>query len=195
VSPHDVFSGLNLIAGIGWALLVLFPRKRWVDAVAGKAIPALLAVVYAAIVAAQWRGSEGGFSSLTEVATLFANPWILLAGWIHYLAFDLFVGCWEVRDAAERDTPSSRRSLPGPDLPLRTGRMAPVPGRAVYSPSRHSSVGGGVLLTEGRRVRVSRSPRSPTPVCASGTASAIKLPSHEPGNSSTRLDTNVDAVG
>jgi hypothetical protein len=103
MSPHDVFSGLNLIAGIGWALLVLFPRKRWVvDAVAGKAIPALLAVVYAAIVAAEWRGSEGGFSSLTEVATLFANPWILLAGWIHYLAFDLFVGCWEVRDAAER---------------------------------------------------------------------------------------------
>jgi hypothetical protein len=22
-----------------------------------------------------------------------------LAGWIHYLAFDLFVGAWEVRDA------------------------------------------------------------------------------------------------
>ena len=106
MSPRDVFSGLNLIAGIGWALLVLFPRKRWVvDAVAGKAIPALLAVVYAAIVAAQWRGSEGGFSSLTEVATLFANPWILLAGWIHYLAFDLLVGCWEVRDAAERGIP------------------------------------------------------------------------------------------
>ena len=97
---------MNLIAGIGWALLVLFPRRRWVvDVVAGKAIPALLAVVYVAIVAAQWRGSEGGFSSLSEVAALFGNPWILLAGWLHYLAFDLFVGCWEVRDAAERGIP------------------------------------------------------------------------------------------
>ena len=106
MSPDEVFSALNSIAGIGWALLVLFPRKRWaVDGIAGKAIPALLAVFYAAIVAVQWGGSKGGFSSLSEVATLFGNPWILLAGWVHYLAFDLFVGCWEVRDSRERGMP------------------------------------------------------------------------------------------
>ena len=28
-----------------------------------------------------------------------AQPWLLLAGWLHYLAFDLFVGAWEVRTA------------------------------------------------------------------------------------------------
>jgi hypothetical protein len=106
MSPEDVFSALSSIAGIGWALLVLLPRKRWVvDGVAGKAIPALLAAFYAAIVALQWGGSEGGFSSLSDVAELFGNPWILLAGWIHYLAFDLFVGCWEVRDSRERGIP------------------------------------------------------------------------------------------
>ena len=33
------------------------------------------------------------------------TPWLLLAGWIHYLAFDLFVGSWEVRDAQERGIP------------------------------------------------------------------------------------------
>ena len=27
-------------------------------------------------------------------------PYALLAGWIHYLAFDLFTGAWEARDAA-----------------------------------------------------------------------------------------------
>ena len=85
---------------------MLLPRKRWgVEGVVGKAIPALLAAFYAAIVALQWGSSEGGFSSLSEVAELFGNPWILLAGWIHYLAFDLFVGCWEVRDARERGYP------------------------------------------------------------------------------------------
>ena len=106
MSPHDVFSGANLVATGGWALLVLLPgKRRLVDAVAGRAIPALLAAAYAAIVAVQWGGSEGGFSSLTEVAALFANPWILLAGWIHYLAFDLFVGAWEARDARERGIP------------------------------------------------------------------------------------------
>jgi hypothetical protein len=106
LSPDQVFSALSSIAGIGWALLVLFPRKRWVvDGVAGKAIPAFLAAFYAAIVAVQWGGSEGGFSSLPEVAELFGNRWILLAGWIHYLAFDLFVGCWEVRDSRARGIP------------------------------------------------------------------------------------------
>ena len=43
--------------------------------------------------------SEGGFSTLAAVRTLFDNPWTLLAGWAHYLAFDLFIGGWQVRDA------------------------------------------------------------------------------------------------
>lgn len=30
---------------------------------------------------------------------LFEDPYLLLAGWVHYLAFDLFIGSWEVRDA------------------------------------------------------------------------------------------------
>jgi len=37
--------------------------------------------------------------SLQAVTTLFTVPELLLAGWIHFLAFDLFVGAWEVRDA------------------------------------------------------------------------------------------------
>ena len=36
---------------------------------------------------------------------LFRNPWALLAGWTHYLAFDLFIGAWEVRDAQQRGVP------------------------------------------------------------------------------------------
>jgi hypothetical protein len=51
---------------------------------------------------ASFAGAEGGFSSLDEVASLFRNPWLLLAGWIHYLAFDLLIGTWEVRDARSR---------------------------------------------------------------------------------------------
>jgi hypothetical protein len=47
-------------------------------------------------------GSDGGFSSLSSVSRLFENPWALLAGWTHYLAFDLFIGGWEVRDAQRR---------------------------------------------------------------------------------------------
>jgi hypothetical protein len=39
------------------------------------------------------------------VSALFSNPWVLLAGWTHYLAFDLFIGGWEVRDAQRRGIP------------------------------------------------------------------------------------------
>jgi hypothetical protein len=39
------------------------------------------------------------------VARLFENPWMLLAGWTHYLAFDLWIGSWEVRDARAHRIP------------------------------------------------------------------------------------------
>jgi len=36
------------------------------------------------------------------VSRLFSDPWVLLAGWVHYLAFDLVVGARVARDAVER---------------------------------------------------------------------------------------------
>ena len=46
------------------------------------------------------EGAEGGgFGSLEAVSILFQSEWSLLTGWIHYLAFDLFIGAWEVRDS------------------------------------------------------------------------------------------------
>jgi hypothetical protein len=35
----------------------------------------------------------------------FSNDWHLLAGWVHYLAFDLFIGSWQVRDAQKHRVP------------------------------------------------------------------------------------------
>ncbi len=109
MSPHDLFSLLNAIALGTWVLLALFPSRRWVAGVlAGWAVPAFFALVYVGIVAVTLPGSEGGFSSLSGVSALFTNPWILLAGWTHYLAFDLLVGAWEVRDSVERRMPHWR---------------------------------------------------------------------------------------
>jgi len=106
MTPELVFSIANLTALLSWGLLVVLPRRRWVaDTVAGVAVPALLAAVYIALVATNWGSSSGGFSTLANVALLFANPWMLLAGWVHYLCFDLLIGCWEVRDAQARGVP------------------------------------------------------------------------------------------
>ncbi len=60
---------------------------------------------------ANFYEAKGGFGSLAEVALLFSNPHILLAGWIHYLAFDLFIGGWEVRDAQRLESAISLSCL------------------------------------------------------------------------------------
>ncbi len=47
----------------------------------------------------------GGFSSLQAVFSLFTVPGNVMMGWTHYLAFDLFIGSWEVEDSAARGIP------------------------------------------------------------------------------------------
>jgi hypothetical protein len=98
----QIFSVTNLIALVAWVLLGAFPRRRWAELVSGRVVPALLAAVYIAILAVYWGRSPGGFSSLEAVSQLFQSQWLLLAGWIHYLAFDLFVGSWIACDASVR---------------------------------------------------------------------------------------------
>jgi hypothetical protein len=103
MTASQAFDVLNLIALSAWVLLALSPRlPRVALLVAGRVVPVMLAIVYVALIAINWRGSEGGFSSLTAVGILFDNSWILLAGWTHYLAFDLLVGNWEMADAQAR---------------------------------------------------------------------------------------------
>jgi hypothetical protein len=65
----------------------------------------ILAAIYVALVIATPTQGERGFSSLASVRTRFDNDWGVLAGWTHYLAFDLFAGGWEVRDAQRRRIP------------------------------------------------------------------------------------------
>jgi hypothetical protein len=106
MSTYAVFAIINYVAIAGWILLIVLPGRRVVsDVIASVLIPAALGVFYLAVLASAWGSSEGSFSTLAGVSTLFQNPWLLLAGWAHYLAFDLFVGSWEVRDARKRGVP------------------------------------------------------------------------------------------
>ena len=102
----QLFSIAGLVALTGWICLALTPlAPRLIDPLAGFAIPLLLCVGYAALIATSWGTAGGGFGSLDEVATLFQSRPILLAGWVHYLAFDLFVGGWIVRRARRDGLP------------------------------------------------------------------------------------------
>ena len=100
----QLFGLANAFALVGWLLLIAAPRWRWTDRlVLSGAWSIVLAVVYTALVASFLPSAEGSFSSIVGVRSLFANDALLTAGWVHYLAFDLFVGASEVRQA-QRDT-------------------------------------------------------------------------------------------
>jgi hypothetical protein len=107
MSSDRIFSLANSVAMLSWILLIILGRKRWVtNLVTGFAVPLILAVLYTALIVQHWGDpGGGGFGSLSGVAMLFSNQWKLLAGWVHYLAFDLFTGTWEVRDAADKGVP------------------------------------------------------------------------------------------
>jgi len=98
VSADLIFQYATLIAVAGWATLLISPlMPRISDLAATYAMPALISVAYAGLILAFWTSAEGGFGTLDEVAQLFQTRELLLAGWLHYLAFDLFVGAWIVR--------------------------------------------------------------------------------------------------
>jgi len=104
MKAEQIFSIANLIAMVSWILLIIAPR--WIltrKVVLSGAIPLLLSGAYLVLIAAFFGSSEGGFSSLADVMKLFTYEWMVLAGWIHYLAFDLFIGVWEVKDAQAKN--------------------------------------------------------------------------------------------
>lgn len=106
MNPDTIFSLCNMIAVAGWLLLLASPfAPKLADVVGGLIIPGLLAVAYSGLVLAFWFSAEGGYDSLDNVAALFRTRELLLAGWLHYLAFDLFVGAWIVRAARARSMP------------------------------------------------------------------------------------------
>ena len=103
---EQIFSLCSGLAMLGWLGLALAPRLEFTrDTMPSLIIPIILGVTYAYLMFS-FSGSasdDGGFGSLAEVKALFGVDALLLAGWIHYLAFDLFIGAWIVRDAQEED--------------------------------------------------------------------------------------------
>jgi hypothetical protein len=143
------FALAGQLAMVGWlALLVaLFVAKlrTYLWPAAQFAIPAILAAGYILLL---WDGragfERGGFGSIGEVRALFAVDAALAAGWLHYLAFDLFIGSWICRDGVAGGV---HRLLILPCLPL-TFLFGPV-GLLLYFMFR--TVSGGAPQREAVR--------------------------------------------
>lgn len=90
-----------------WLLLLVAPRWRWTRLlVHGPAVVLLLTPIYTYMLFGYASSPENvDMTTLYGVMTAFTAPHIVVAGWIHYLIFDLFIGAWESRDAQRRNIP------------------------------------------------------------------------------------------
>ena len=105
MTPSMLFSIANPLALIGWLILIagiVTKRPLLRDRIAGLYVPLALAVAYTILILIFWWGAEGGFDTLENVQKLFTSPWVALAGWVHYLAYDLFIGALVSRQIMER---------------------------------------------------------------------------------------------
>lgn len=103
-----VFSAVNIVALLGWIILIFLPRKPLPLTAVLYLCVGLLCLIYAvgllSLLTLMVSGGgpdnvRAGFSSIAGVRGLFASDGGMTVGWTHYLAFDLFIGLWIVRDA------------------------------------------------------------------------------------------------
>ena len=102
-----IFASANVLALACWALLAFGPRGPLARTVAFYGGVGLLCLAYSVLLLLLLGGVlEGGsganFASIEGVRAIFASDAGVTVGWIHYLAFDLFVGMWIARDADDK---------------------------------------------------------------------------------------------
>ena len=88
-----------------WALMILLPRWRWTTRIMrSPLVSAAPAALYGALVLPRLGEIWPAVSrpTLGGVATLLGSPAGASIAWVHFLAFDLFVGRWIYLDSQER---------------------------------------------------------------------------------------------
>lgn len=114
MSAATVFSLASSTAMAGWLLLIFAPRWGALIAFIRFGLIGVLSLTYAVLILVYFfRVEGGGFGSIAEVRALFMSDPVLVAGWVHYLAFDLFIGTWI---AVEADKRGYNRLLQAPML-------------------------------------------------------------------------------
>ena len=102
---ETIFTLSNLFVLPFWALMIFLPHWRWTQRIMRTLWPVVvLAVVYAVLLLTQISGVAGSLlnPTLAGIASLLGTPAGAAVGWVHFLAFDLFVGRWAYLDSRER---------------------------------------------------------------------------------------------
>ncbi len=103
---ETAFQIANALVLPQWLLMIFAPRwsvTQWL--VRSYLIPVLLACLYAYFIFSGGPLDFNDFSTLEGVKRLFSKggDGAVLAGWIHYLAFDLVAGSFVLKDSQEKN--------------------------------------------------------------------------------------------
>ena len=110
-----LFTIANTAILLAWLPLFVFPKKQFTQTLINHPyVPFVLSFFYLYFLVIDGGLGEADFSSLEGILVLFhqATPEAAAAGWMHYLAFDFWVGCWLLRDAQKRGLPQLLIVLP-----------------------------------------------------------------------------------
>lgn len=111
---QTLFEVTNAIALIGWALLILLPRREFVTFAVLYGAIGLLCATYVVLLVAllgnlvdpatvPGRDPQPAFDySVEGLLAMFNSHGAIVVGWTHYLALDLLAGLWIARDADRR---------------------------------------------------------------------------------------------
>jgi Domain of unknown function (DUF4281) len=100
----NYFKVATAIAMSGWLALIIFPNAPFTEQYVVGIAAALLAVIYGYLLIFGKKYDEGAkmsgnFSTLKGVVSLFKTPRAVLVGWIHYLAFDVVIGLYILKNS------------------------------------------------------------------------------------------------
>lgn len=102
---ETIFNLSNLFVMPFWLLMILLPQWRWTQRIMATFWPiVILSALYTLLLISQIGGAAGDLlnPTLGGIAALLSTPAGATTGWVHFLAFDLFVGRWVYLDSRER---------------------------------------------------------------------------------------------
>ena len=100
-----IFNIYNTGILIFWFFLLVFPKSKLTQKMTDFPwIPLVIAFGYIYFLGTSDSIFSVDFSTLSGLTEMFqnSNPRGVAAGWLHYLAFDFWVGCWILRDSQKK---------------------------------------------------------------------------------------------
>ena len=114
MNVDQIFIFASSIAFISWSLLFIYPYSTGIRQILYGGVVTCFSLLYTGLFICYFDPeSFQSFSTLSGLVSLFSNKEAVLLGWIHYLAFDLFIGNWILKDSIKHN---SRHALIIPSL-------------------------------------------------------------------------------